>query len=63
MSERIHTLTWVYVGHVIYGKYPKISYTKVSYKMAYANSAIPDQTAPEGALWSGSTLFAILLSI
>ena len=29
----------------------------------YANSADPDQTAPEGAVWSGSTLFAIPLSI
>ena len=27
-------------------------------KMAFANSADPDQTAPEGAVWSGSTLFA-----
>ena len=25
--------------------------------------ADPDQTAPEGAVWSGSTLFAIPLSI
>ena len=25
-----------------------------------ANSADPDQTAPRGAFWSGSTLFAIL---
>ena len=31
--------------------------------MAYENSAYPDQTAPEGAIWSGSTLFAIPLSI
>ena len=31
--------------------------------MAYANSADPDQTAPKGAVWSGSTLFAIPLSI
>ena len=38
-----------------YGKCPK--------KMTYANSADPDQTAPEGAVWSGSTLFAIPLSI
>ena len=30
--------------------------------MAYANSADPDQTAPEGAVWSGSTLFAISIS-
>ena len=46
-----------------YGKCPKISNTKVSEKMTYANSADPDQTAPEGAVWSGSTLFAIPLSI
>ena len=31
--------------------------------MAYTNSADPDQTAPEGAVWSGSTLFAIPLSL
>ena len=31
--------------------------------MAYANNADPDQTAPEGAVWSGSTLFAIPLNI
>ena len=29
----------------------------------HANSADPDQTAPSGAVWSGSTLFAIPLSI
>ena len=32
-------------------------------KIAYANSVDPDQTAPEGAVWSGSTLFVIPLSI
>ena len=32
-------------------------------KIAYANSADPNQTAPEGAVWSGSTLLAIPLSI
>ena len=31
--------------------------------MTYANSGDPDQTDPEGAVWSGSTLFAIPLSI
>ena len=31
--------------------------------MAYADSADPDQTAPEGAVWSGSTVFAITQSI
>ena len=33
---------------------------KVSDKMTYPNSADPDQIAPEGAVWSGSTLFAFL---
>ena len=32
-------------------------------KMTYANSVDADQTAPERADWSGSTLFAISLSI
>ena len=32
-----------------YGKCPKISYPKVSDKMAYENSADPDHTASEGA--------------
>ena len=32
-------------------------------KITYANSADIDQTAPEGAVWSGSTLFAIPLGI
>ena len=43
---------------IYYGKCPKISNTKVSNKMAYANSA-----DPEGAVWSGSTLFARPLCI
>ena len=34
----------------VYDKCPKILYTKVSVKMAYANSADLDQTAPEGAV-------------
>ena len=40
-----------------------MSYTKVSDKMVHANGAEPDQTAPEGAVWSGSALFAIPQSI
>ena len=32
------------------GKCPKILNTKVSDKMAYTNSADPDQTAPDGAI-------------
>ena len=47
---------------ILLGKCPKISYTKVSDKMTYANSADPDQT-PEGAVWSGSSLFAIPLNV
>ena len=31
--------------------------------MKYANSVDPDQTAPDGAVWSGSALFAIPQSI
>ena len=46
----------------LYVKCPIILNTKVSDKMAYANSEDPDQTAPGGAVWSGSTLFAIPLS-
>ena len=33
-----------------YGKCSKVLYTKVSNKMAFANNADPDQTAPEGAV-------------
>ena len=40
-----------------YSKCPKILYTKVAQKMAYANSADPG-----GAVWSGSALFAFPLS-
>ena len=32
---------------------------KFSDREVWANSADPDQTAPRGAIWSGSTLFAI----
>ena len=39
-----------YVGKNRNGKCPKISYTKVSDKMQYANSVDPDQTALEGAV-------------
>ena len=37
--------------------------TKFSDKLSNANSADPDQTVPSGAVWSGSTLFAIPVSI
>ena len=46
-----------------YGKCLKNLNIKVSDKMAYANSADPDQTAPKGAVWSESTLFAIPLNL
>ena len=45
-------------SHLHYSKCSKFSYTKVSDKMAYANSAGHDQTAS-----SRSTLFAIPHSI
>ena len=34
----------------MYGQCPKISYTKVSDKMAYENSADPDQTGTESSV-------------
>ena len=34
--------------------------TSESDEMEYAKSADPDLTAPDGAVWSGSTLFTIL---
>ena len=33
-----------------YGKCPKISYTEVFHKLAYAHSADPDHTAPSEAI-------------
>ena len=42
------------VGFRLYRNFPKFSDRQV-----WANSADPDQTAPRGAVWSGSTLFAI----
>ena len=47
----------------MYSKCLKILYTKIPDQMEYANSADSDQTAPQGAVWSGSTLFAILVNI
>ena len=38
----------------VYRDFPKFSDRQV-----WANSADPDQTAPKGAVWSGSKLFAI----
>ena len=43
----------------MYCKCPKILYTLVANKTAYANSVDPDQTAPEVAIWSGSAPFAL----
>ena len=45
--------------YLMYGKCPKLSYTKVSNKIAQANSADPGQTEESDQ----STLFAIPLSI
>ena len=49
--------------HFSYSKCPKVLYTKVADKILYANSIDPDQTAPKGAVWSGSILFAFQLSV
>ena len=44
---------WKWVDFV-YRNFPKFSDRQV-----WANIADPDQTAPRGAVWSGSTLFAV----
>ena len=36
---------------------------KFSDRQVWANSVDPDQTAPRGAVWSGSTMFAILSAL
>ena len=45
--------------HIMYSNDPKFSDNEV-----WANSVDPDQTvpqsAPQGSVWSGSTLFAVL---
>ena len=57
--------SWAFVLHHLQD-YADVLKTKVyrndhkfSDRYAWANSADPDQTAPRGAVWSGSTLFAI----
>ena len=52
-SGNFTTAGRIYVTHS-YRNEPKFSDG-----YAWANSADPDQTAPRGAVWSGSTLFAI----
>ena len=46
-----HIYMYMYIENIIiYTKCPKISNTKVSDKMTYANSADLDQAAPSGAV-------------
>ena len=52
-----------YLGKMTSGICCKILYSKSSEKMAYAKSVDPDQTAPEGEVLTGSTLFAMSFSI
>ena len=37
--------------------------TRIKYRTLEANSVDPEQTAPIGAVWSGSTLFVIEASL
>ena len=50
MISAVYICYCTYLCSHLYGKCPEILYIKVSDKMAYANSADPDQTAPEGAV-------------
>ena len=47
MTWHLTILVFYIFFNIIYRKCPNISYTKVSDKMAYANSVDPDQTAPQ----------------
>ena len=47
--------SFISIGIMI--QYPNVP--KFSDRQVWANSADPDQTAPRGSVWSGSTLFAI----
>ena len=42
------------------GKSDSSIYHKYSNRQAWANNVDPDQTAPDGAVWSEFTLFVIL---
>ena len=54
---------YVFSLNIYLRKCPKIRTLKFLKKMVYVNSADPNQTAHDGAVCSGSTLFAIPLSI
>ena len=51
----------IFSGH--FSKFSKISNTRCLPKKSLTNSADPDKTASAEAIWSGSSLFAILTSI
>ena len=55
----VNDFCYLYVKHIFfkYSNDPKFSDRKV-----WANSADPDQTAPRGAVLSGSSLFAIFFA-
>ena len=44
-------------------KAPITTILSVTLKVIVANSVDPDQTAPLGAVWSGSTLFAYMQNV
>ena len=56
----VQTYLFEYLG---YNKCPKNFVHEHFWQNVYANSADPDQTAPKEAVWPGSTLLTILLSI
>ena len=56
----LHTLDYLLLEIAIKKIFITVKFcTQVSDKMVYANSANLAQTAPEGAVWSGPTLFAV----
>ena len=54
-----HCLSFYFVQKKKYNR----NVPKFSDREVWANSVDPDQAAPRGAVWSGSTLFAILSAL
>ena len=55
---KVYVNIWLTTNRTIINYYCMVP--KFSDRQVWANSIDPDQTAPRGAVWSGSTLFAIL---
>ena len=58
--EKKNILSRAMIWYKFFTSYDKNSHLLVILKVMFANSVDPDQTAPLGTVWSGSTLFACM---